>query len=119
MSFYYLASVYSNYSKGIICAHEEACQEAALLMRHGIVVFSPIAHSHSIAIHGDLDPFDHSLWLDADKKFMNAAKGLIVCMMEGWEFSEGIKAEIQYFSDANQPVIYMTPGIVPGELSHE
>jgi hypothetical protein len=113
MSFYYLASPYSKYPKGIVAAFEKICQEAALLVRHQIPVYSPIAHTHPIAIHGDIDPFDHSIWLEADRAFMDAACGLIVCQMEGWEVSYGIGVEIRHFEKAGKPIYYMAPGIVP------
>lgn len=60
MSFYYLATPYSRYAAGIEAAFQAASEQAAILVRHGIPVFCPIAHTHPIAIHGDIDPFDHA-----------------------------------------------------------
>lgn len=119
MSFFYLASPYSKYPGGIEAAHADVCMEAALLVRAGIPVYSPIAHTHPIAIHGDIDPFDHSIWLEADRTFMDAAQGLIVCEMEGWETSYGIGVEIEHFKKAGKPIIRMTPGMLPQELMRE
>ena len=61
---WYLASPYSLYAQGTETAFKEACRAAAELIRRGIVVFCPIAHSHVIAEHGHLDALDHRLWLE-------------------------------------------------------
>lgn len=118
MSFYYLASPYSKYPHGINAAHADICREAALLVKSGIPVYSPIAHTHPIALNGDIDPFDHNIWLEADRAFMDAAKAIIVCQMEGWESSYGVSFEIQAFRAAGKPVFFMVPGVVP-ELTEE
>jgi hypothetical protein len=113
MSYFYLATPYSKYPAGIECAFIEACKQTALLIEAGIPVYSPIAHTHPIAIHSGLDPLDHSIWLPADKPMMDAAKALIVCKMEGWESSYGISVEIEEFHKAGKPVYMMTPGVIP------
>jgi len=113
MSFWYLGTVYSKHAGGIEAAFVEASQQAALLVRAGIPVFSPIAHTHPIAVHGDLDPMDHSIWLTADVAFMEAAVGMIVCRMDGWEASYGIRHEIEAFTRMGKPIAFMTPGCVP------
>jgi len=114
--FWYLATPYSRYADGLDAAFAEAARQAALLVRAGIPVYSPIAHTHPVAIHGGLDPLDHSIWLPADQAFMDAARGLVVCMMPGWDESYGIAVEIETFERAAKPVIYMAPGCVPEGL---
>jgi hypothetical protein len=47
---------------------------------------------------------------------MEAAKGIIVCQMEGWAESYGVQFEIEAFQKMCKPVLYMTPGVVPVEL---
>jgi nucleoside 2-deoxyribosyltransferase len=116
MSYFYLASPYSKFSGGIVAAFEEVCEQAALLVRAGVPVFSPIAHTHSIALHGHLDPYDLSIWLEADRAFMDAAKAIIVCKMDGWDQSVGVAHEIEHFRKAGKQVIMMDPGFVPAEL---
>jgi hypothetical protein len=113
MSFYYLASPYSKFPEGLEEAFKQAAEQAALLVAAGVSVYAPIVATHPLAIYGGLDPLDHELWLPVDEPFMNAAKGLIVCMMEGWESSYGVNYEIKKFVDAGKPVLYMTPGEVP------
>jgi hypothetical protein len=111
--FWYLGTVYSKHTGGIEQAFVEASQQAAILTLAGVPVFSPIAHTHPIAIHGNIDPLDHAIWLEADRTLMEAAKGMIVCMMEGWRQSYGIDHEIKAFQRMGKPIIYMTPGEVP------
>jgi hypothetical protein len=114
--FWYLATPYSKYPGGIVRAFSDACREAALLIRAGIPVYCPIAHTHPIAIHGDIDPFDHKIWLAADHTFMESAKGLIVCRLVGWDKSYGIGVEIEHFQKSGKRIVYMIPGAVPEEL---
>ena len=114
--FWYLATPYSKYPGGIEEAFREAARQAAILVRAGVPVISPIAHTHPVAIYGFMDPLDHRIWLPVDRPIMNAACGLIVCMMEGWEESIGIKHETNIFERAGKPVVFMTPGEVPNEL---
>lgn len=116
MSYFYLATPYSKYHLGIEEAFQAACRETALLLRAGVPTFSPIAHTHPIAMHGDINPLDHEIWLPADRPLMDAAEGLIVCQMQGWDESYGIGVEIATFKEAGKPIFYMTPGIVPAEL---
>jgi hypothetical protein len=93
-----------------------ACQQAALLLRAGVVVYSPISHMHSIAIHGGLDISYATPWMTLDAPMMEAARGIIVCKMEGWDTSEGMTHEHAVFRSAGKPVVWMEPGVVPAEL---
>jgi hypothetical protein len=116
-SFWYLASPYSKYPDGLEAAFVEVAKQAALLIRHKIPVYSPIAHTHPIAIHGGMDPLDHSIWLPADLPLMRSAyRGLIVCKMATWDQSDGIGEEIKEFGALKRRIIYMEPGVVPPEL---
>jgi len=114
--FWYLGTPYSKYPRGIQAAYEDACLQQALLIKAGIPVFCPIAHTHGPAIHGGIDPLDHNIWIPADAPFMQAAKGLIVCKMEGWRDSYGLTVEVDYFINHRKPVFYMDVGIVPRDV---
>ena len=114
--FVYLATPYSKYRDGLEGAFRMACRQAAVLIRAGIHCYSPIAHTHPISQHGGIDPYDHSIWLPADRPFMEAAFALVVVMADGWEQSFGIDAEIKAFYVAGKPVFYMTPDQAPEEL---
>jgi hypothetical protein len=116
MSFYYLASPYSKFPHGVHKAHQLACEATALLVQNGIPVFSPIAHTHDVAIYGKLDPCAHTLWMPADRPFMLAAKGIIVLRLEGWEDSYGVQLELDHFVFNHKPIHWMDPGVVPEGL---
>lgn len=114
--YWYLASPYSKYPAGLVAAFEEVSRNAGVLAKAGIAVFSPIAHTHPVAIYSGLDPLDHSLWLPFDKPMMDGAKGMIALKMDSWETSFGMKVEADNFQALGKPVIYMEPGSIPAEL---
>lgn len=108
-TFSYLATPYSKWETGIEDAFKEASRLAARLLLRGISVYSPIAHTHSIAIYGQLDPLDHSIWLPFDEAMMEAAERLIVAQLKGWRESRGIAHEIDFFRQRGKPVQYVDP----------
>lgn len=105
----YLATPYSKFEGGIDAAFQAAAKVAAQLVRVGVCVYSPICHTHPIAVHGGLDPFDHELWMAFDKAMMDACDGLIVAKLPGWEDSCGMQLEIEYFRAAGKPIQYVDP----------
>lgn len=117
--FFYIASPYSKYPDGIYAAYRMACFQSSLLVRAGVPVFSPIAHSHMIAVAGGIDPFDHAIWLPADKPLMDASRGLIMLMADSWRESYGMQKELEAFKAAGKPIVYMQPNVVPPELLEE
>lgn len=102
--FYYLASPYSKYPGGIDRAHLSACALAGALMKRGIPVYSPIAHSHPIAIAAKIDPFSHDFWLPVCLPTMQAARGAIIAEFPSWEQSKGMAWEIEWFEKQERPV---------------
>lgn len=115
----YLATPYSKFPGGIEAAFKMACRATARLIRAGIPVFSPIAHCHSVAYHGCIDPLDHKIWLPADLPLMMAATGLIVYRAESWAQSFGIGEEIKVFEADRKPVLYLDPGPIPDSFIRE
>ena len=105
--YWYLATPYSKYPDGIEMAFRLACLSASELVREGIRVYCPIAHTHPIAMHGNMDPYDHGLWMSIDAPFMEASVGLLVVMMRSWQESKGIQMEIREFTGRNKPVHYI------------
>lgn len=105
----YLATPYSLYVGGLEQAFEEAATLAGMLIASGMNIYSPIVHCHSIAIHGRLDPLDHSLWLALDDVMLAKCDVLLVAHMAGWENSFGIKHEIAFFQDAKKPIFDLDP----------
>lgn len=105
----YLATPYSRYPYGIEQAFKHAAQLAGRLLRHGLKIYSPIAHTHCIAAHANIDPLDHSVWLPFDEAMMNVSSILLVAHMDGWEESYGIAQEIKYFEQAHKPIFDLCP----------
>lgn len=107
--FWYIGTPYSRYLGGIDEAFTRACEITAAYISQGIPVFSPIVHSHPVAIVGQIDHMAHEIWLPVDRPFMEAAHGLIVAMLPGWATSKGLNHEIDYFTAAGKPVVFTDP----------
>lgn len=116
MSYWYLATPFTHYPHGRHAAWLLACENAGLLLGRGVKVFSPIVHTYHLEIHGGLAGKSHAFWMGVDAPFMHAAKGLIVVTAGGWETSVGVQQEIEAFEDADKPVLFMTPGVIPAGL---
>ena len=106
-TYWYLASPYSKYPEGLEKAFEHVAAAAGEMIRRGIRVYSPIAHTHPIAIHSGQDPLDHGTWIPADVPFMHAASGLAVLKMPSWEISYGIEVEIEEFRESGKPIRFL------------
>lgn len=107
--FWYLATPYSKWADRRE-AWRQAVIAAADMIKAGVPAFSPIVHSHPIALIGKIDPLDHEIWLPADAPLMAAARGLVVYQMDGWDESYGVAVEIDAFRAAGKPVIFWRPG---------
>ena len=79
---------------------------SAELMEKGKYVFSPISHTHPIAIEGDL-PKDWDYWEGYDRLMLSKCTKLLVVMADGWQESIGVKAEIGIAKELNIPIEYM------------
>ena len=64
-------------------------------MSEGRVIFSPIAHSHSVAEFCDL-PGTWEFWGKIDKVMLRGAKELWVLTLPGWDTSTGVQAETKW-----------------------
>lgn len=103
----YLASPYSHPDAAVRQQRfESACRAAAELIRRGHVVFSPIAHSHSIAQHGL--PVDWRFWEAQDRRLLAACDELWVLTLDGWRESRGVQAEIAIARAAGKPVRFVS-----------
>lgn len=104
-TFYYVATPYGKLD------HNEAYRVSVLMgvmmLNKGYENFVPIVHSHPMA--KEMPPQEHKFWMDRDRPMMKAASHLMVCMVPGWQLSEGIRQEIEYFKRARKPVFYYDP----------
>jgi hypothetical protein len=105
----YLATPYTHYALGTEAAFIEASRIAGQLAEQGIIVFSPIAHSHPLAAYGGLDSLDGKFWKTFDAPFICVCDCLIIAMMDGWRASEGVTHEIAEFRKAGKPILYLDP----------
>lgn len=106
----YLGTPYTKYMRGIEQAFEDASRLAAVLLLSGVNVYSPIAHTHPIAIHGGLDPLDHDIWLPFDAAMMEACDAMVIGALPGWQDSYGVGFEIATFRRERKPVYLLDPG---------
>ena len=81
---------------------------AADLMRDGVHIYSPISHTHPIAMAGDL-PKGWDFWEQYDRAVLAACMKVIVLRQEGWEESKGVAAEIAIAREMGLPVEFIAP----------
>lgn len=105
----YVATPYSRYPAGIEAAFVDAAKLTAKLLTCGFWCYSPICHTHPLAIYGNLDPLDHDIWLPFDKAMMTAADSLLVAHMDGWDTSFGIAEEVKFFEGSGKPIYDLDP----------
>jgi nucleoside 2-deoxyribosyltransferase len=108
----YLACPYSinGVSSNEVKQHnfEVASKIAAKLMQEGLVVFSPISHSHPIQVHGDMPTNDLSFWMTQDLPFVEFCDVLAVIQLPGWDVSPGVKNELMYAKQLQKEIYYIT-----------
>jgi hypothetical protein len=75
----------------------------AQLMKKGFVVFSPISHTHPIAVAGDL-PKGWDYWEHFDRVFLSMSRKLYILTLDGWKESEGVQGEIEIAKELNLPI---------------
>lgn len=105
----YVGTPYSKYEEGIDVAFIAACRLTAGLVTRGLKVYSPIAHTHPIAIHGGLDPLDHNIWLPFDEAIMAKSDAMLIGTLQGWSKSKGIDYEVERFDLAGKPIYTVDP----------
>lgn len=104
----YLASVYSlNADKALMeRRYKFALHHAVKYTLRDVPVFSPIVHSHPMSIEYDM-PTTFDFWRDLDYKYLDSSEALWVLMMDGWEDSKGVTAEIAYAKSKGLPIEYV------------
>jgi hypothetical protein len=87
---------------------EVVCAVCAVMMREsGLHVFSPIAHGYPIAKYGL--PTDWGYWEDACKVMISRCQRFVVVMLDGWDKSTGVLAEIEYAKKMGLNIEYIDP----------
>jgi hypothetical protein len=104
----YLASPYSHPDPAIREQRfQAACAAAAALIREGHVVFSPVVHGHPLAQRGL--PGDWSFWERHARWHLERCDEVVVLMLDGWEQSVGVQAELRHAGVLGKPVWYRAP----------
>jgi hypothetical protein len=107
----YLASPYSHKSKAVRRERFRAvCRHASKMMLAGKLVFSPIAHTHSIAEQGGL-PLGWDYWKKYDCEMLKACSAVVVLMLPGYGDSKGVKAECYMAEELGIPVTFEEPSL--------
>ena len=92
----YLAGPYSDPSESVVEHRYDAHLEAAAqLIAAGSLVFSPIAHTHPLAMAHEL-PADFDFWRQFDERMIDACDKVVVLCIDGWDRSTGVQAELEY-----------------------
>ena len=106
-SLVYLACPYSHPDAEVRRLRFEAANRAAgKLMQDGVFVFSPISHSHPIALACEL-PLGWEFWEAFDRAYLTHCHKMIVPMLDGWETSRGIANEIKIANELGLVVEWM------------
>lgn len=93
--YWYLAGPYSD---NIPVRYMEHMTAAAILMKSGVVVYSPIVHCHEVAKRFVM-PTDADFWESYNATMMRHSIGVILLKLSGWENSNGVKKELNFCFD--------------------
>jgi len=108
MSFIYLASPYTHPKPSVMGDRAWLAGRAARnIGAAGIPVYSPIVHWHDI---GSTFPRDWEFWAELDLPLLRASRLVVVLMLQGWEESRGVQAEIAEARTHGIPVQTLTWG---------
>lgn len=105
----YLACPYSHPDDRVMEERYQAINKvAAQMMAAGLHIFSPISHTRSIVLAGDL-PHGWEYWQAYDRAILSACALLIVVQLAGYGMSQGIKGEIDIAMELRIPWYYTSP----------
>jgi hypothetical protein len=103
----YLATPYTHPDPSVMESRfDAACRIAGRLMADGELVFSPIAHTHPIAVCCEL-PRHWEFWAKYDRAILATCARVVVAMLPGWDQSKGVAAEIAIAQELSVPVEYL------------
>lgn len=85
---------------------EKVNSMAARLMQAGYLIFSPISHTHPIALAGGL-PTGWEYWQAYDRAVLKSCSAMLVYALHGWRESKGVAGEIAIAQELGIPVRYV------------
>ena len=112
----YLATPYSDKDPAVRqLRFEHVNQVAGALMRQGHLIFSPISHTHPIALSGDL-PKGWDFWQRYDQKFLDCCDEVWILCVAGWKESVGVRGEIAVANYLRKQIRYVRVDADTGTL---
>ena len=104
----YLACPYSHDDPAVrLHRFELANLAAGALIRRGHKVYSPVSHTHPIAVCCAL-PLRWEYWLEFQRAFLEHTGLVVVLKLDGWDRSAGVHGELEIAEELLIPVIYRT-----------
>lgn len=80
-------------------------QAASFLMRCGFHIYSPISHTHPIAIAGGL-PTGWNFWEGYDTAVLSMCRAFVVLKLPGWDRSTGVAGETKIATQLHLPMYW-------------
>lgn len=104
----YLCSPYTNQDPEVMVARfDHAAKATAWLIKdQGWNVFSPIVHSHPLALIGGLSG-KWSFWEQIDRQYLSLSERVVVLTLPGWRESVGVTAELDFARKIQRPIWYL------------
>jgi hypothetical protein len=109
--YWYLATPYTDYPDGREAAYYHATEVLAGLWAAGVKAFGPISHTHEVSRQNFFGgaAWPHELWMAIDQPMMDAAHGLLIATLDGWDVSKGVQEERKFFAAAGRPCWFLNP----------
>jgi hypothetical protein len=95
--------------------YQQAVNAAAELTNSDRIVFSPIVHSHPLAMKAGL-PGNFEFWNYFDTKIIEACDSFGILQLNGWDKSSAHKNELSLAIKFSLPVYEIDPFILPLKL---
>ncbi|QDP49247.1 MAG: hypothetical protein Tp1100DCM1099271_10 [Prokaryotic dsDNA virus sp.] len=83
-------------------------RQAWLLFKQGINIYSPVTLHHTIQRYGRIDLTTRQ-WMKYDCAYLQHCKDMYVLMLDDWEVSTGVLAEIDYAKENHIPLLFIEP----------
>jgi hypothetical protein len=115
----YLAIPYSHPDPGVReWRFRQANTVSAQLMGQGHKVFSPITHTHPIAVQCGL-PLGFDFWQEYDEAILAACAEMVVITLDGWQQSKGVQGEMEIAKRLGIPIRFMEAEVTSGRVDVE
>ena len=106
----YLASPYTDCDEAVQHSrYVHTAQATGRLIRRGHMVFSPIIHSLPLVDHASFGSTWED-WRTYDEKMIDFCDTVAVLLLPGWEYSIGVRGEVEYVLERGKPLVAVTPG---------